>query len=214
MVAEAPTDAALLDAGRDGDRDAGHRLFRRHVRSISGFFRSKVGQAGEDLTQKTFLAMLEAPQRFEHRSSVRTYLFGIARRQLLMHLRKATTDHERFDPATWSVVDAGLGPEHIATAHEEHALLLRALQTLPLDYQVALELHYFEELPVADIAAVLEEPVGTLKSRLSRGRTLLRTALVEHAPSAELETSVAGELDRWLRALPAAIARPGAPADW
>ncbi len=211
MATERPTDAALLDAWRDGDREAGHRLFRRHVRSISGFFRSKVGQAGEDLTQKTFLALVEAPQRFEHRSSVRTYLFAIARRQLLMHLRKAATDNRRFDPATWSVVDVGMGPERMTTAHEEQALLLQALQTLPVDYQVALELHYFEELPIAEIAEVLEEPVGTLKSRLSRGRTMLRAALTEHAPRAELETSVAGELDRWLRAMPAAIARPSEP---
>jgi len=212
-VREGPTDAALLGAWQDGDREAGHRLFRRHVRSISGFFRSKVGEAGEDLTQKTFLALLEAPHRFEQRSSVRTYLFGIARRQLLMYLRSSATQNRRFDPATWSVVDAGMGPERIATAQEEHALLLRALGTLPVDYQVALELHYFEELPISEIAAVLEEPVGTLKSRLSRGRTLLRESLARHAPSGELETSVAGELDRWLRALPNAIARSSSAAD-
>ena len=209
MTDEGPTDAALLDAWREGDREAGHRLFRRHVRAIAGFFRSKVGEAGEDLTQRTFLALVEAPERFEHRSSVRTYLFAIARKQLLMHLRRVSTDRRRFDPATWSVVDAGVGPERIATRHQEHSLLLHALQSLPVDYQVALELHYFEELPIADIADVLEEPVGTLKSRLSRGRKLLREALQKHAPTAELETSVVGELERWLHSLPTAVHRGG-----
>jgi RNA polymerase sigma-70 factor (ECF subfamily) len=207
MADEERTDVGLLEAWRGGDRQAGHRLFRRHVRSISGFFRSKVGEGGDDLTQRTFLALVEAPERFEQRSSVRTYLFAIARKQLLMHLRSVTTARKRFDPATWSVVDAGVRPDAIATRHEEHGLLLRALQSLPVDYQVALELHYFEELPIADIAAVLEEPVGTLKSRLSRGRKLLREALQTLAPSAELETSVAGELDRWLHSLPAAVQR-------
>lgn len=209
MTDEGPTDAALLDAWRGGDRQAGHRLFRRHVRSISGFFRSKVGEGGDDLTQRTFLALVEAPERFEHRCSVRTYLFAIARKQLLMYLRKVSAERQRFDPATWSVVDAGVGPDRIATRHEEHRLLLHALRTLPVDYQVALELHYFEELPVADIAEVLEEPVGTLKSRLSRGRKLLREALEKHAPSAELKTSVAGDLDRWLHTLPSAVHRGG-----
>jgi RNA polymerase sigma-70 factor (ECF subfamily) len=198
------TDLELLVAWRDGDRERGNQLFRRHVRSISGFFRGKVAEGADDLTQKTFLALLEGADRFREDASVRTYLFGIARKQLLMHLRSLAGERRRFDPATWSIVDVGIDVARPATAHEEQALLLRALATLPVDYQVALELFYWEDLGVAEIGAVLEEPTGTVKSRLSRGRALLRRALAELAGSQALERSATSDLERWLRSLPTA----------
>ena len=205
------SDLELLEAWRAGDRDRGSRLFARHVRSISGFFRSKLAEGAEDLTQRTFLALLEAPRRFRAESSVRTYLFGIARRQLLMHLRSLTAERKRFDPATWSLVDLGVPVGQPATARQEQSLLARALATLPLDYQIALELFYWEELEVAAIAEVLEDPVGTVKSRLSRGRVLLRKALEQLAPTADLHSSVAGDLERWMRSLPVGFRRAGDP---
>ncbi|MEM6989149.1 MAG: sigma-70 family RNA polymerase sigma factor [Myxococcota bacterium] len=205
------SDAELLQAWRDGDRERGNRLFARHVRSISAFFRSKLPEAAEDLTQRTFLALVEQADRFRGDSSVRTYLYAIARKQLLMHLRTLTTDRRRFDPASWSLVDAGAQVTQPLAKQQEAGLLLAALQTLPVDYQIALELFYWEDMEVAAIAEVLEAPVGTIKSRLSRGRTLLGTAIENLAPSLQLQTSVAGDLARWMRALPGAVRRGGDP---
>jgi len=198
-------DRALLAAWQRGDREQGNELFRRHIRSVSRFFRTKVPEAAEDLTQSTFLALAELdPERI---ASVpfRAYLFGIARNQLLMHLRTKTRADRRFDPLTWSAPDAGASPVRVAAAHQQQRALATALQRLPVDYQVALELHYFEGLAVAEIAEVLGRPVGTIKSLLSRGRDLLRERIVELAGADELLLSVAGELERWMRALPDAI---------
>ena len=210
-MSERETDQELLAAWKNGDRERGNRLFSRHVRSISTFFRSKLAEGAEDLTQRTFLALVEQADRFRGDSSVRTYLFGIARKQLLMHLRSLTTERKRFDPATWSLVDVGVRVSRPLAEQQEQQLLVEALRTLPVDYQIALELFYWEELEVAEIAAVLEDPVGTVKSRLSRGRTLLRKALETLAPSVDLQASVAEDLGRWMRTLPAAVRRATDP---
>jgi RNA polymerase sigma factor (sigma-70 family) len=204
-VSEAEHDRQLLVAWCAGDRRAGNRLFRRHVRSISNFLRSKLDTGADDLTQRTFLALLEAPDRFRQEASVRTYLFAIARRRLLMHLRARSYERRRFDPATCSMLDAGVSPARGIAHAQEHALLADALRCIPVDYQVALELHYFEDLPLAEIAIVLEQPVGTIKSRLSRGRKLLHEVLAARAESAEILASVSEDLERWMRSLPAAI---------
>jgi RNA polymerase sigma-70 factor (ECF subfamily) len=195
-------DRALLAGWQGGDRALGTQLFRRHIRSISQFFRTKVPEAAEDLTQTTFLALLELDAARVAAVPFRAYLFGIARNQLLMHLRSKSRAAQRFDPLTHSAPDSGASPVRVAAAQEQQRTLAAALQRVPVDYQVALELHYFEGLPIAEIAEVLGRPVGTIKSLLSRGRELLRARLEELTSSAELLTSIGNELDRWMRTLP------------
>ncbi len=195
-------DHALLAAWRAGDRELGNQLFRRHIRSVSRFFRTKVPEAAEDLTQQTFLALAELDPARLAAISFRAYLFGIARNQLLMHLRGKSRAEQRFDPLTWSAPDAGASPVRAIARQQQHQTLAAALQRLPVDYQVALELQYFENLPLAEIALVLARPLGTIKSLVSRGRELLRERLEELAPSEELLASLTSELDRWMSSLP------------
>lgn len=192
------TDESLLDAWRRGDRTLGNELFARHIRSVSRFFRTKVPDAAEDLTQQTFLALLD-PARIPT-VSFRAYLFGIARNQLLMHLRGKTRAAARFDPLTHSAPDAGASPVRVAQAGEQSRALAVALQKLPVDYQVALELHYFDGLSVAEISEVVGKPAGTIKSLLSRGRDLLRERIAELVGDEVLVASLHGELDRWMAA--------------
>jgi RNA polymerase sigma factor (sigma-70 family) len=195
-------DHALLAAWRAGDGALGNVLFQRHIRSVSRFFRTKVPESAEDLTQTTFLALAEKRAAELPAVPFRAYLFGIARNQLLMYLRGKVRAARRFDPLTSSARDAGAGPARIVARQQQHETLAAALQRLPIDYQVALELHYFEAMPLADIAAVLERPLGAVKSLLSRGRDLLREQLEELATTDELLTSIVGELDRWMTTLP------------
>jgi RNA polymerase sigma-70 factor (ECF subfamily) len=202
VTAEAIDDRELLVAWRAGDRERGNQLFERHIRSVSRFFRTKIPEAAEDLTQNTFLALAELDPARIGEVPFRAYLFGIARNQLLMHLRTKLRAAARFDPLTASARDAGAGPARMVARQQQHVVLAAALQRLPIDYQIALELHYFEGMPVAEIAGVLERPVGTIKSLLSRGREMLREYLEEIASSEELLTSIVGELDRWMSTLP------------
>jgi RNA polymerase sigma factor (sigma-70 family) len=199
-------DRELLAAWRAGDRERGNQLFQRHIRAVSRFFRTKVPEAAEDLTQQTFLALANDPARLDGAVVFRAYLFGVARNVLLMHLRGKSRAQARFDPLTASARDGGASPARIVARAQQHQVLAAALQQLPVDYQVALELHYFESMPLAEIAEVLERPLGTIKSLLSRGREILREQVEALASSDELLSSLVGELERWMTTLPEVVA--------
>ena len=169
------SDLELLDGWRAGDTAAGEELVARHWTSIAQFCRSKIGDDGADLISQTFLACVEARDRIEN---VKAYLFATARRRLADHFRQASRN---FDASLSSIADLGTGPiTHIAR-QQRSELLRQALVRIPLDDQIALELAYFEALPMADIAAVLEINENTVRSRLSRARAKLRDVLAKLA---------------------------------
>jgi len=85
----------------------------------------------------------------------------------------------------------------VAFARAQQRQLVQALQRLPVELQIALELYYWEELSIDEIAAAVEIPSGTVKSRLYRGRTLLRE-MIDNAPPDSGLTSVRNELAKWL----------------
>jgi RNA polymerase sigma-70 factor (ECF subfamily) len=168
-------DAELLCAWDGGDEEAGNALLERHFSRVSRFFRDKVPDAAlEDMVQRTFLGCLEARSRFRADGSFRAFVLGIARRQLLLFIRER---HRHGDPRNTTLRDLGPSPSSIFGRHEQEQRLLLALRSLPVDLQVALELSYWEELSIAELAEVLEVPEGTAKSRLFRARRLLRDAL-------------------------------------
>ena len=97
--------------------------------------------------------------------------------------------------------------QHLAAGQELRALLT-ALQRLPIDYQVVLELHYWEQMTTDEIAAALELAPGTARSRLRRGRQLLEESLAVVAGSSNLVESTLGGLQRWIAAVRDEIRAP------
>jgi RNA polymerase sigma factor (sigma-70 family) len=173
-------DDELLAAWREGDSIAGNALVRRHFVSVYRFFRSKIDDGVEDLTQQVFLALVEGRDRVSDRASFRPYLFGIARRKLMMHLRGRYRADKVFSPADQSVHELCAGEVEFGdrlAAHRSQRLLVAALRSVPLDFQIVVELYYWEDLSVAEIAEITEVAVGTVKSRLSRARAMLEGEL-------------------------------------
>ena len=206
------SDFELLEAWRGGDEAPGRVLFARYFDSVYRFFRNKVDEAAEDLTQQTFMGLVQGKDRFRGDASFRTYLFMIARKRLYSHLRKAHRDHAERDAAPWgerSVADLGLSsPSRVVARHQEQRLLLLALRRLPVEMQVALELFYWEELTVTEIAEVLETPVGTVKSRLQRARARLDAAIAELADSEALRRSTMDNFSQWAKELRTVLGPP------
>lgn len=186
MAPRVDDDFELLMAWHGGDQNAGNALVRRHFTRIYRFFRIKLDDAAEDLTQQVMLAALESAERLTRGASFQAYLFGIARRQLMLHLRKRYRAAKVFDPDAASIQDivrSGDSPSRVVAARREQLLLAAGLRELPLELQITLELFYWEQLSVADIAAVTEVAPGTVKSRLSRARGILEAWLAEREPA-------------------------------
>ncbi len=179
-------DFDLLDAWRAGDRVAADALFERHFAAVCDFFRNKVSEGVDDLVQRTFVTCIEVQSGFEGRSSFRAYLLGVARKTLLRHYRERYRDGSTFAPLVTSVCDLDPSPSAMTAKHREHAALLAALRKLPLDLQIAVELYYWEELTMREIAAVLEVPSGTAASRLRRAKAALQHTLADCPEAAGL----------------------------
>lgn len=184
----------LLDAWRDGDVRAGDVLFRRYFAQLSRFFRNKADVGVEDLIQSTFLASVAGRDSFREASSFRTYLFAIARHTLYAHYRRQGRE---VDFVQTSVVDLGASPSGPLTRREEAAALLRALRAIPLEFQIVLELTYWEGMKGPEIAEVLAIPANTVRSRLARARDALRRALTDATRDPGLLRSTLADLDGW-----------------
>jgi len=180
----AVSDAELLEHWRGGDKEAGRVLFHRHFPSIDRFFRNKVPPADvKDLIQNTFVGCVEGMHRYRGESSFRTYLFGIARNQLLKFIRDRTAAAGRVDPdlSVSSIHALGLSPSSIAAARERHGSVLAALQRISVEHQMILELFYWEELEGPEIAEILDISPTTVRTRMHRARKALKAVLDELA---------------------------------
>jgi RNA polymerase sigma-70 factor (ECF subfamily) len=200
------TDFDLLDRWRAGDREAGNTLFDRYFDPVFRFFRNKVTDGAEDLVQQTFLACVQSRDHFRKDASFRTYLFTAARSKLYNYLERRGREGA-IDWGSTSCADLGVSPSAQLVQGEEHRLLLQALRRLPVDVQVALELYYFEQVRGPELAEVLGVPEGTVRSRLRRGRELLRAVLLElSATPADVESTMSN-LEDWAAAIRNAVQR-------
>lgn len=192
-------DAALFEAWVAGDQKAGERLYRRHFDALYRFFRAKAPDAYEDLIQNTLLECVRSRERYRGDAPFRAFLFGVARHRLLHYLRAKGSNRIDFDGEHSSLADVDPRPSTVVARRAEHRLLLEAMRRIPLELQIALELHYWEELSTAELAAVLELPQGTVKSRLRRGREVLQAQLAELSRSPEERDAAVGGLETWVR---------------
>ena len=191
-------DQELLRRWQSGDLGAGHELFHRYYDRVERFFLTKVSQGVEDLVQETFMGCLKGHKDVKDPAKFSHYLFRIAYNVLNTYLRKRYQQGAAWHGEELSVEDIAPGPITILTERQEQRLLLMALRRIPWQMQVMLELHYWEHKTMADIAAIVELKVGTVKSRMSRARELLLDAVVSLDESPELLHSTASNLNDWV----------------
>lgn len=165
------TDESLARAFTGGDTEAFLPLYRRHAPLLYGFVTRMVGMsAADDVLQEAWLRAARSLPRFEWRSSLRTWLCGIAANCAREYLRSKG----RFD------VEVPAEPE-VATvwydAVADQVDLERGIARLSPRYREVLLLHDVIELTHAEIAAALGIDEGTSKSNLSRARAAVRESL-------------------------------------
>ncbi len=147
----------------------------------------------EDLAQDTMIKALRAMDSFQDGTDMKAWLMTILRRTHIDRLRAAhrhdrelSLDALELEPASPSADQAGHfdgqwgQPEDLMARFEDEAII-QAMQALPEDIRWTLLLVDVEQMPQADVAAVLDVPQGTIKSRTHRGRAMLRDRLYEFA---------------------------------
>jgi RNA polymerase sigma factor (sigma-70 family) len=172
-------DLELLERWREGDQGAGEELCACYFNEIHRFFESKFVAEADDLTQQTFLACVKARDQFRGLSSIRTYLFAIARNELYMRIRRIPKfEHIDVDASSFADLQAGVTSAGGRLDRQHERVQVRAaLRQLPLEQQLVLELHYWHELDAAALAELFEASPATIRVRLVRARKALRAQL-------------------------------------
>ncbi len=169
-------DHALWLRWSGSDAEAGRELSLRMLPVLRSFFASKAVAAEiDDLVQQVWLALAETRRRSHAvaiHTTVRAYMLGIARHVLFRHIRKRAPADQQ-DPLDSAIAALEPSLSQAVGRQLQAQRMLRALQRLPLELQILLELRYVQELTNSEIAALYEIPEGTVKSRLARARRVL-----------------------------------------
>ena len=175
MVIEIHSDQELLRGMLAGDEGAFTALYRRRQGGVYRFALQMTGRVviAEDVTQEVFMALIQHARRFNpEKGTVASFLYGIARNLVLRRIEKdrgSEPVEEEF--ATDEDVLADL------TRRETIDQVRRAVLSLPATYREAVVLCDLQDQSYQDAAAALECPVGTVRSRLNRGRAMLAEKL-------------------------------------
>ena len=181
-------DRALVLAAQGGDRAALDQLFRQHYDRVVHVCRRITGNEADaaDAAQEAMIAIVRSLSKFDGRSSFSTWTYRIATNASLDELRRrrrrplasitpsGDEDGPHQDPADPS------SSRPIDRIGEREAIEV-ALMALPEEFRVPVVLRDVADLEYADIAEVLDVPVGTVKSRIARGRAML-AGLLAPAP--------------------------------
>jgi RNA polymerase sigma-70 factor, ECF subfamily len=163
-----------------GDRDALAELVRRHQGPLLGFFYRMLDgdrAQAEDLVQETFLRLLRQ-RTYTRGRAFKPWLYAVATNLARDQLRVARSRPvESGDEVLVLLPDRGPSPEQRAVAAAEAMRVAAALDRLGGEVRATLVLRYANDLTLADIAAALDVPVGTVKSRLNAGTRRLRELL-------------------------------------
>lgn len=177
------SDDRLVALGRTGDRAAFGELVERHKDALVNYLTRLSGsrEQAEDLAQEAFVRLYERGGGYRERGLLRAYLFRIATNLLRSQARR-----QRRWRAFRSLLPPSNGkppqrsPQHRLLDHELRRHLAAALLRLPLRYRQPVVLSHLEGWPLREIADLMGCREGTVKSRLHRGRRMLREILTPY----------------------------------
>ena len=180
-IATQLADHELVTAAQGGDRGALDQLLRRHYDRVHAVCRRITGHDADaaDAAQEAMIAIVRNLDRFDGRSSFGTWAYRIATNASLDELRRRKRravpidDDDEHHHNEVADPDSGRRIEAIG----DHMALDTALRDLSDDYRLPVVLRDVADLDYAEIAAVLDIPPGTVKSRIARGRAALAEAL-------------------------------------
>ena len=181
-------DRALVEAAQAGDRDALDTLLRRHYDRVHAICRRIAGSSrdADDAAQEAMISIVRGLARFDGRAAFSTWTYRIATNAALDELRKRDRrpmPHVDAEGSSIEVADALSHRRFDGVA--DRLAIDEALDGLPEEFRLAVVLRDLCDLDYAEIAATLDVPIGTVKSRIARGRSLLADQLGNSVPAGE-----------------------------
>jgi RNA polymerase sigma-70 factor, ECF subfamily len=179
------TDDVLLKRSAKGDDLAFAELYHRHQGALFRFALRMTGSswAAEEIVQDVFMTLVREPRKYDpSRGTIGAFLYGVARNRIMKHLERT--------PRDFSLDEAGeagreshpqlrehMTPARWAELRERREQVRAAVSELPPEFRETVVLCELEEMSYDEAASALECPVGTIRSRLHRGRALLLAKL-------------------------------------
>lgn len=181
MAKDERSDGELAKLVAQGDQQAASVLILRYERLVRSFLRKITGrpELADDLAQDTFVRLLKYADRYDPKYPMRTWLMTIARRLSINFARRAdqrvgSTEYEGRPSNDHGPADT-IEADDYRTALR--SLIDAALLKLSEAQRSVMVLFHQQEMTIEDIAAVMEMPIGTVKSHLHRARAAMRTTL-------------------------------------
>lgn len=184
-IAAQDRDELLLRRAAKGDEEAFALLYRRHQGALYRFALRMTGSAwgAEEIVQDVFMMLVRDPKKYDaDRGTLGAFLYGVARNRIMKHLERTPRDLSLDESG-----DAGrdshpqlqdqMTPARWAEIGERRNQVRAAVLALPPEFREAVVLCELEEMSYDEAARALECPVGTIRSRLHRGRALLLAKL-------------------------------------
>jgi RNA polymerase sigma-70 factor, ECF subfamily len=184
-IPEQDRDDVLLRRAAKGDEESFTLLYRRHQAPLFRFALRMTGNAwaAEEVVQDVFMTLMREPRKYDaSRGAVGAYLFGIARNRVMKHLERLPRElsleehHGNGVRASEATVNK-FTPVHWAEQQERSERVRAAVLELPAEFREAVVLCELEELSYEEAARLSGCPIGTIRSRLHRGRALLMAKL-------------------------------------
>lgn len=184
-IAAQDTDDLLLRRAAKGDEEAFALLYRRHQGGLYRFALRMTGSAwgAEEIVQDVFMTLIRAPKKYDpERGSVGGLLFGIARNRVMKHLeripREVSLEEKNEDGTGTGIVLKDNFTPAVWTEKRERVRQVRAaVLDLPAEFREAVVMCELEEMSYEEAAQMTGCPIGTIRSRLHRGRALLLAKL-------------------------------------
>ena len=191
-IADQEQEDVLLRRAAKGDEEAFSSLYRRHQAALYRFALRMTGNAwaSEEIVQDVFMTLMRDPRKYDStRGSLGGFLYGVARNRVMKHLERLPREiplEEKNEDGTGSgiVLKDLATPASWAEKREQLEQVRAAVLDLPAEFREAVVLCELEELSYEEAAKLAGCPIGTIRSRLHRGRALLmaRLEMLRDAP--------------------------------
>jgi RNA polymerase sigma-70 factor, ECF subfamily len=184
-ISEETRDDVLLRNAAKGDEDAFTILYRRHQAALYRFALRMTSNpwASEEIVQDVFMTLMREPKKYDAtRAALGAYLYGIARNRVMKHLERvpreiALDEHNENGSRGGAGVINAMTPMHWAENQQRMEQVRAAVLDLPPEFREAVVLCELEELSYEEASQRIGCPIGTIRSRLHRGRALLLAKL-------------------------------------